>query len=428
MSAMKHEIALFQRGATEKAVQEVVWVNYRPVGQISSGSVIEFNINGTSGFYILLSKSKLHLKVRIIKDDGTPVASTDNVALVNLSLHSLFRQVDVMLNQQIITKSIGVNYAFKAMIDILLNYAHDVKDCQLQSEGYYKDVAFFFDDVTANGGHMQRKSLTEAGVADFESTLHIDVAQQPKAILNGVQTTVRLYQSDDSFRLMSTEGATYRVEIVDAIFKACKVKVKPSVLVAQDEVLLKTPAVYPYWQSDIRTFGIAQGSYTFSVDDMFQGRVPAKLFVGFVSSAAYSGDITKNPFNFKHFYLNYLELAVDGQSVPTVPFQPHYQDNTVAAGQTLPIGYIAEFLSLFKSRYPQAEGNWIQRADYPGGYAIYVFDVKPGTSENLFSTPQKGHTRLSVRFERELQEPVTAIVYGTFPNQFHIDHARNVIL
>ena len=114
--------------------------------------------------------------------------------------------------------------------------------------------------------------------------------------------------------------------------------------------------------------------------------------------------------------------------MPTVPFQPHYQDNIVAAGQTLPIGYIAEFLSLFKSRYPQAEGNWIQRADYPGGYAIYVFDVKPGTSENLFSTPQKGHTRLSVRFERELQEPVTAIVYGTFPNQFHIDHARNVIL
>ena len=127
-------------------------------------------------------------------------------------------------------------------------------------------------------------------------------------------------------------------------------------------------------------------------------------------------------------YLNYLELAVDGQSVPTVAFQPKYQDNPEQQGQTLRTGYVHEFLSLFKSTYPQAEGNWIQLSDFPGGYAIYVFDLKPGVDEKLFSTVQQGHTRLSARFERELPEPVTAIVYGVFPSEFKIDHVRNVIL
>lgn len=428
MSAIKHELALFHPGAKERAVHAVSWVNHRPVSQISNSSAIEFNISGTSSDYILLSKTRLHVKLRLLKNDGNYVDSLDNVALVNLSLHSLFRQVDVMLNQKLITSSIGVNYPYKAMIDVLLNYNHDVKDSQLQTEGYFKDTPFYMDDVQANTGHVQRKKLTQHGIADFESALHIDVAQQPKAILNGVQITVKLFQHDDSFRLLSADGAPFGIEIVDAVLKVCNVKVKPSVTVAQDEVIAKTPAIYPFWKSDIKTFSIAQGSYTFSVDDIFHGQVPARLFLALTSSAAYSGDYSKNPFNFHHYHLNYLELAVDGQSVPTVAFQPKYQDNPDIEDQTLSTGYVHEFLSLFKASYPQAEGNWIQRADYPGGYAIYVFDLKPGVEDKLFSTAQAGHTRLSARFEKPLPEPVTVIAYGVFPSEFKIDQTRNVLI
>ena len=107
----------------------------------------------------------------------------------------------------------AVNYPYKALIDILLNYNHDVKDTQLQAEGYFKDVAFFMDDPTANAGHVQRRNLTKDGKADFEGVLHVDLAQQPKAILNGVQIIVKLFQSEDDFRLLSANGTPYKVEI-----------------------------------------------------------------------------------------------------------------------------------------------------------------------------------------------------------------------
>ena len=266
---------------------------------------------------------------------------------------------------------------------------------------------------------------------DFEGPLHIDVAQQEKAILNGLQVTVKLFQHDDAFRLFSlTADAlnTYKVEVVDAVLKVCNVKVNPSVTVAQNEVLLKTPAIYPYWKSDIKTFTIPSGSYTFSVDDIYHGLVPARLFVGLVLSSAYSGDVTKSPFDFSHFHLNYLELAVDGQSVPSLAFQPHYQVDPQDPRDVSPNGYIHEFVSAFKSRYPQAEGNWIQRSEFPGGYALYVFDVQPGVDDNLFCIQQHGHTRLNARFAEALNSPVTVVAYGLFPSEFKIDQVRNVIL
>ena len=98
MSAMKHELALFHPGATEKAVKEVKWINHRPSTQINNSGPLEFVINGTSSDYVLLSKTRLHVKVKIKRSDGNDVTADDNVALANLSLHSMFRQVDVSLN------------------------------------------------------------------------------------------------------------------------------------------------------------------------------------------------------------------------------------------------------------------------------------------------------------------------------------------
>ena len=398
MTAIKHELALFHPGVKEKSVHSTSWINYRSVSQISNSSAIEFNVSGTTSDYILLSKTRLHLKVRIVKAaDGTAIDSTNDVSFVNLAMHSMFRQVDILLNQKLVTSGVGVNYPYKAMIDVLLKYNHDVKDSLLQSEGYHKDAAFLFDELT-NPGHTGRKNWSKHGIVDFEGPLHCDVAQQEKAILNGVQITVKLFQHDDSFRLFHANGEAYQVEIIDAVLKVCNIKVNPSVTVAQNEVLTKTPAVYPHWRSDIKTFSVAQGSYTFSVDDIFHGVVPARLFVALLSSSAYSGNTTKNRFNFWHYHLTYLELAVDGNSVPTVAFQPQYQDDAASAGKVVPNGDVHEFVSAFSSQYPQAEGNWIKREEFPDGYCIYVFDVKAGIDDNLFSQLQSGHTRLNARF------------------------------
>ena len=77
---------------------------------------MEFSIPGTSASYIDLRKTRLHIKAAIKKENGSLVGKDDLVGFVNLSLHALFRQVDIALNQTIITA--GVNYSFKSILDV----------------------------------------------------------------------------------------------------------------------------------------------------------------------------------------------------------------------------------------------------------------------------------------------------------------------
>ena len=176
-------------------------------------------------------------------------------------------------------------------------------------------------------------------------------------------------------------------------------------------------ALYPICQTDIKTYGIPAGSFNYTADGLFNGDVPSVLFVALVSSEAYSGSYTKNYANFANFNVSYLEFSVNGNSVPTQAFQPDYK-----AGD-----YTTEYLSLFYNKQLQQQGNFIDRLDYPKGYAIYVFNIGETTDE-VKAAAKKGHTRLSIRFAEKLSESVNLIAYAQFPRMVKIDQARNVIL
>ena len=131
-------LAIFQPPQIESAVLQEKFIQYTPTGSISSESQIEFSVPGTSAHYINLRKSRLNVRVKITKPDGSAVTNEDPVTLVNLSLTSLFRQVDVLLNQKNVSPDVGVNYPWKGFLDVLINYGHDVKETVLQGELYYK--------------------------------------------------------------------------------------------------------------------------------------------------------------------------------------------------------------------------------------------------------------------------------------------------
>ena len=439
MSAMNSELALFQPIPKERAVKSIKWINFRPTTQISSSGAIEFSVPGTTPYYVLLGKTMLHVKAKIMKLDGSNISeASDNVSLTNLSMHSLFRQCDISLNQQIINPNVGTSYPYKSYIDVLLRYNHSVKEGQLQAEGYVKDTAYGFDSRDNTAHWIRREWTKNSIIADFEGVIHDDLAQQSKAILNGVHIGVKLYQSTDDFRIFSRpvaagseeEGPTnYKVEIVDAVLRVCYLDLQPSVIIAHNNMLLKAPAVYPYWKSVVKSFAIPKGSYNFSVEDLFHGNCPCRLVVGFVSSEAFSGSMQKNPYNFSHYSLNFLEFSLNNVSVPGTALQPKFENDP---DETNPVkcyknGYKREYLTLFRNQYPQQDGLFISADDYPGGYCLYSFDIKPGTSKHLFCDLLSGHTRLSGRFDVPLPEPVVVVCYASFPAEFKIDESRLVI-
>ena len=54
-------LALFTPKPVDAAINEVQFVEYRPVTQLSHGSPIEFNISGTGMEYLNLKDTRLHI-------------------------------------------------------------------------------------------------------------------------------------------------------------------------------------------------------------------------------------------------------------------------------------------------------------------------------------------------------------------------------
>ena len=47
--------------------------------------------------------------------------------------------------------------------------------------------------------------------------------------------------------------------------------------------------------------------------------------MGCVDSDAYNGNYHKNPFNFKHYDINFVALNVHGRQIPGKPLQPNFE-------------------------------------------------------------------------------------------------------
>ena len=274
------ELAIFSTPPNVSSIDKVQWVEYRPISQLTQNAPIEFIIPAAGQQYIDLKKTLLNLKIRLVESSGKEIEDVKMVAPVNLIMHSLFSQVDVLLQQQLVSNSSTQMYAYKAYIEILLDNGMDPKNSQLQSEGYFVDDAGSMEDLDVidgnNEGLQHRFSLcVKSRICDFEGLLKVDIAQQDRLILNGVEIQFKLWQNNDGFRLLSKEvDNDYKIEIVDASLKVCKVTPPPTLMIAHAQTLTKSDALYPYFRTQIKSFNITAGNYSFHLEDLYQGAIP----------------------------------------------------------------------------------------------------------------------------------------------------------
>ncbi|GFW21813.1 uncharacterized protein F54H12.2 [Trichonephila clavipes] len=135
----KSELNLFALQPTQTVIERGHWVQFHPIANVSDGEPIEFVISGSGEEYLDLSQTQLYVRAKILKSDGKLITEENKVGPVNLFLHSLFSQVDISLNERIISSSSNT-YAYRAIIETLLNHGYDNKISQLTSEVYYTDT------------------------------------------------------------------------------------------------------------------------------------------------------------------------------------------------------------------------------------------------------------------------------------------------
>ena len=192
---------------------------------------------------------------------------------VNAPLHAKFSQVDMSIQQQPISE-VGPYYAYKGYLDTLLDTEDEAElnSQELNSQLFIKDRQIG-TTTFGNTGLLDRTSTTKNSKSfDIVGGLKLDLCQQDRLLLNGLPINLKLWQTNDSFRLMAKDNSQkYKLHIEDALLRVAIAKINPGILLGHTEALKKSEAMYPFKRSVVKTYAMAAGLYSFTKDDLFQG-------------------------------------------------------------------------------------------------------------------------------------------------------------
>nr|XP_042913843.1 uncharacterized protein F54H12.2-like [Parasteatoda tepidariorum] len=159
---------------------------------------------------------------------------------------------------------------------------------------------------------------------------------------------------------------------------------------------------------------------SFIQDNVFSGPMPKKVIIGCVDNEAFHGTLTKSPYDFKHFDLNFIGVYVDGQPVPHNPLELNFAKNQ----------YIRAYQTLFDGteRMGQDRGIFISREDYRNGNTLFGFNLSPNlcSGEHL-NLIKHSNLRLELKFAKSLKKTVCVIVFAEFENLIEINKSRNIL-
>ncbi|GBN80353.1 Uncharacterized protein F54H12.2 [Araneus ventricosus] len=259
-------------------------------------------------------RTRLRQTSKQIKDDFFQKLQqdTDHVAPINYILNTMFSQFSIFLNdKQIVSQS---NYSYRAFMESLLFSSKSNQDSLQSSALFYKDTAAEHDNVagaSAINGFIARKNRCKLSkTVDLIGILHFDLASQPKLLINGVDVKIKLGRHKDTFSLMSS-GDNFKLVIESAGLSIRKIDVAPSIVLAHEKVLERGVIKIPIRRSEVRSFALSNGLQSSTIANAFIGQIPTRLILRLVSNAAYNGSVSKNPFKFQQYNLNYLSI-LDG--------------------------------------------------------------------------------------------------------------------
>ncbi|KAK3107250.1 hypothetical protein FSP39_010272 [Pinctada imbricata] len=421
------ELSLFSNPPNQVAVHKIYFSEIRPISTFDTDTApLEFTIPSSGSEYLDLRRSRLYLRAKITKGDGTALTASEKTGIINLPLQSLFSQIDVFMNGKCVTQNANF-YPWKAYLKVLLTNGMSASQSQLQSQLFWPEGEGIDESDPVNGTSKALRNryayTQESKEFDMEGPLYVDCFDLDKYLINGVDLQLRMFRTRSEFVLVSDETSpSYKLTILEAVFKACKIRVDSAVLLNHANAITKSPVTYNYKKTDVKMTTISDKTSEFYWDDVWNGKRPSRMFVTFVKQTAVNGSYKDNPFNFEHFNLSEIVLNINGEPLPIRPMKLDFNDNK---------NYITAFCNLY-----QATEKWyrdgsliIDREKFASGYAIYAFDIDPSDlGEGYINLVHQANVGVYARFSKPTTETISAIAFCEYPGLIAVDQSREIRL
>ena len=427
MDCPNESLDLFSKPAVQSDVLYFKEVEYFPqtAALNASKQTVVFDIAAQSDHMIDLNHSYFITSLSLKKSDGSNIGKTEteNIGVINNIGQSLWKQIELVLNDTPVTES-NAMYAYQSFMETVLTYD------ETRAKNYLMLTNFVADepgkeskahptnvDAQKNSGlNARSKPFDDGTIVKVMTKPHINICNQGKYLPPGVRIQWRLSPGSYAFCLMGKADSTNQLYIHEVKLVIRHIHVKDTVLKGIDRTLMKTPATYPFCQPHMATYLIPSGTTSWIQDNIFNGKIPNRLFFGLVENSAYNGALIKNPFNFEHQRVSNVQVTVDNQEI----------------SPPLRLGYATQDYLDAYNRLTSTLGNYpslIRYNSFDQGLTIYGFDLTPkgNCDDEQYLMKREGNLRININFGIAPTELLNIVILGEFDRVIQIDAHKNVI-
>lgn len=418
---------IFSGPIIDRAIQDGKTVIVRPSSDNNDGP-FQFHCKPQGiDEYIQLNSIKFTAKLKFKHSNNQTAVTADQLKqtlLANIYPLTLIKSVDIKLNQERVTDSNNLN-PYQTYFQILFSYNEDSARTHLTTQMFKMDTAGKFDDVTNNANAKTRSARMQTGNEfDFYVPITADLLQSDRLLFPTTEMIITLTRGKYEFGILAVPTADdkFYVQMSDPQLHVRYVTVNPKLAQQHVDAIKRGPALYPIIRTDMKSFSIPSGQSDAIFTDLFHDVIPLNIIFGMVSTKAFHGDVTKNPFNFQHFNLQEAFFRVKNQQLPVIPIRPDFTKNL----------YQREYYELLANTgvsNNQDFGNMITPELYVGGCFFGAIDLS-GCMDNMLRQREvkAGTVDLHLSFSQDLPEGVTIIIYSSNNAVIEIYSDKKVIV
>jgi len=349
--------------------------------------------------------------------DREPVDDMANltVAPVNQLSKSIFKSVEVELENTPISLNASDSYAVESYISTMLSYNKSAVNKSLRCSYFEKDTPGKYDPLSANVGAQKRaKWIAGSPIIHICDTINTELTSASRYIVPGVSIKFRfIVDKPSAFLITKTATDEYAIEFSDISVTYDRVLIKDDLHNKLERDLLVTPARYVVGRNEIRTKAFPTGLTSLQWNNAYQGTLPDAVGIYMNSLMAADSDPTKNIFNFQHFGMSECnmwvnsrkvtvkDLAYDFSGKQAIRAFRHFWDNVGDA--------------------PGMDGSMVEYEDFLDGYCCAMFDLtgnKTAMYRNHFQP--EGTVSVDIKLKTASDQAINMYFIAFYKEEFFI--------
>jgi len=323
LPSISYTASFFNPVATDQRFLNVKYCKYLPQNAVDSNAKnIDFCLPKLEppNCY-LIDSVNIQCNIQLSKKNKEAIATAKLVAPINNILHSLWKKVDLHINDQCLSTNNDL-YNYKSYMINLMTYGSDAKQTHLQTQGWYNDLRGNFEASTTNPGFFNRNGLFRKDMTPTAEylpegilligRLNHDLFNSDVAIPFNTKVNFYLERASDDFVLLkpASDTDTYEITLSNlALF--CKVGVLSTPMYQELSMRWnKEDLKFHYRRIAIRPIGLPRHKQEFYTESLFTEENPVRIFVAFVETNAKNGTQITNPYFFgRYVHLDTRTLA-----------------------------------------------------------------------------------------------------------------------